>query len=368
MIKKKILIIGGGTGGHISPGIALYEEFKNKGVEVFFLTGTRDKRFSTLEEVSTDDLYYYSAPTLTKNIFKLPVFFVQFVLAIFKARKIMREQVISSVIGMGGYVSAPALIAAQMRGLTVYLCDQNSVPGKVTSFFEKYARKVYGTFEVSKEYMKFPEKLFYAGNPIRKQALQKGNKEAAKKAFNLEHSKKIILAIGGSQGALRINELMLGLKKQYPKEFKDIGTIWSTGSYSYEKFKDRVHNEIDGGSIYLSPYIEKVGLAYAACDIAISRSGAGVMMEEAAMGLPTIQVPYPHAAADHQDKNADAFEKAGAAIKIKDSEAVAEKVGPILFELLNNPREMKRMSEKALEIAKGDASQVIVDDIMTDKL
>jgi len=361
-----ILIVGGGTGGHISPGLALYEEFSEKGIKTVFLTGNRDKRFSSLNDVDKNDLIFYGAPPLTRNIFKIPFFIIKFLFAILKAVRILKNEKISAVIGMGGYVSGPVLIAARIKKVSIYLCEQNSVPGKVTMSFEKHARKIYGTFDVSKEYLEFSDKYFHAGNPIRKSVFEDVTKSEAKREFNLDHARKVILAIGGSQGAMKINELILDLKKTYPVEFKDIGLIWSTGDYLYDKYKDMIHNEEELGAIYMSPFIDKVGTAYRASDIAISRSGAGVMMELAAMGLPSIQVPYPYAAMDHQDKNADVFVKEGAAVKISDSEANAKKVGPVLFSILNNSRTLKNMSERSFAVAKKDAAEVIVKDIIKD--
>jgi UDP-N-acetylglucosamine--N-acetylmuramyl-(pentapeptide) pyrophosphoryl-undecaprenol N-acetylglucosamine transferase len=251
-----------------------------------------------------------------------------------------------------------------MMKVPLFLCEQNSVPGKVTKFFEKHARKIYGTFRGATSYLKFGDRYLLAGNPIRKKVMVESFKEDARKAFHLGHSKKVILVIGGSQGAVRINELIFGLKKDYPDDLKNVGIIWSTGDFSYQKYKDRVNNEIDEGSIYLSPFIDRVGLAYRAADVALSRSGAGVMMELAAMGVPSIQIPYPHAADNHQDKNADEFVQAGAAVKVSNEDAVPEKVMPVLHDLLNNPRALRQMSEKALAVARVDAAEVIVKDIV----
>jgi UDP-N-acetylglucosamine--N-acetylmuramyl-(pentapeptide) pyrophosphoryl-undecaprenol N-acetylglucosamine transferase len=208
-----------------------------------------------------------------------------------------------------------------------------------------------------------PEKYLHCGNPIRNNILVETPKREAKKFFNLGHCDKIILVIGGSQGALRLNNLVLGLKKNYPREFKNIGIIWSTGEYSYEEFQYKSQNEIEAGSIFMSPYIKKIGKAYSACDIAISRSGAGVMMELAAAGVPSILIPYPHAAMDHQSKNADSFVSAGAAVVIKDNDARAERVGPVLFDLLNNPRRLKTMSTCAKSVARIEAEDIIADKI-----
>ncbi|HNW27668.1 MAG TPA: undecaprenyldiphospho-muramoylpentapeptide beta-N-acetylglucosaminyltransferase [Spirochaetota bacterium] len=360
-----VLIVAGGTGGHISPGIALYEAFREAGVRALFLSGKRDARFSSLNDVAEEDLYLYRAPSFSKNPGKLLLFPAAFSAAMLAVRKIVRNNNVRAVIGMGGYVSAPALMAAKLMKVPLFVCEQNSVPGKVTRFFEKHAAKIFGTFRGATEYLKFSEKYLLAGNPIRKKVLVDAKKEEARRVFHLGHSKKVVLVIGGSQGAVRINELVFGLKKDYADDLKNVGFIWSTGDFSYQTYKEKINAEIDEGSVYLSPFIDKVGLAYRAADIAISRSGAGVMMELAAMGVPSIQIPYPHAADNHQDKNADEFVQAGAAVKISNADAIPEKVMPVLHDLMNNPRALERMSKKSLEAAMVNAADVIVKEIVS---
>ncbi len=359
-----VLIVAGGTGGHISPGIALYEAFREAGVRALFLSGKRDARFSSLNDIAREDLNLYRAPSFSKNPGKLLLFPAAFALAMLAVRKVIKKNNVRAVIGMGGYVSAPALMAAKLMKVPLFLCEQNSVPGKVTKFFEKHAAMIFGTFRGATEYLKFKEKYVLAGNPIRKKVLVEAFKEDARKTFHLGHSKKVVLVIGGSQGAVRINELVFGLKKDFSDELKNVGFIWSTGDFSYQEYKEKINTEIDEGSVYLSPFIDKVGLAYRAADIAISRSGAGVMMELAAMGVPSIQIPYPHAADNHQDKNADEFVQAGAAVKINNTDAVPEKVMPVLHDLMNNPRALERMSKKALEVAMVNAAETIVNEIV----
>lgn len=355
MNQKNVLIVAGGTGGHISPGIALYEEFRERGCSVTFLSGKRDARFTYLKEIG-DDLLLYGAPPFSKNPLKLFFFPLRFLFAVMKSKRILKKRGIDAVIGMGGYVSAPMLYAARKTGVPLYLCEQNSVPGRVTRYFARDAKAIFSTFEATRGFLKYPEFVICAGNPIRKKVFVVEGKENAKAAFNLKHCRKVILAIGGSQGAVKINELMLGLKKAYPDDFKNIGIIWSTGDLSHDEYKRRVHEEIDEGSIFLSPFINNVGLAYLASDIAISRAGSGVMMELAAMGLPSILIPYPFAADNHQDLNADEFEKQGAALKIKNEEALPEKVGPALFGLLNHGAKLDRMKQCAFGAAKKNAA------------
>ncbi len=363
-MSKTILITGGGTGGHISPGVAIYERaMEMNNLSPLFLASFKDRRFSSLNDVEVSRLLFYSPPALTKNPFKLPFFIVKFLRAIFVAKRILKKKNVAAIVGMGGYVSAPALFAAKMKKIPIFLCEQNSVPGKVTLKFEKNAEKIFGTFPESIQFFKNESAYQCVGNPIRHRVLRKISKREARKLFHLGHCSKVILVIGGSQGALRLNELIYGLKKTYPQDFKSVGVIWSTGESLYEEFRDKIQNELGAGSIYLSPFLKDVGEAYMACDLAISRSGSGVMMELASLGIPSVLIPFPHAAADHQNKNADSFVDAGAAIKISDEYALPERAGELILGLLNDDSKLAEMSRKAKILGKANAAEDIINQI-----
>ncbi|MCX7679868.1 MAG: glycosyltransferase, partial [Spirochaetes bacterium] len=274
MSAKRVLIVAGGTGGHISPGIALYEEFKARACETYVLMGRRDARFSYVKNFE-GKVIFYSAPSFSKNPFLMMAFPVRFAIAVLVAKKILKKYAIEAVIGMGGYVSAPALFAARAKKIPFYLCEQNSIPGKVTKYFAPYAEAVFSTFESTREHLQFAKRVVCVGNPLRRQIFSNEGKARARELFNMKHCKKVLLVIGGSQGAVKLNELIVGLKKMYHREFKDIGIIWSTGEYSYAMYKNRLHREDIAGSVFLSPFLTNVGAAYRACDVAISRAGAG---------------------------------------------------------------------------------------------
>lgn len=359
MKHLRVLIAAGGTGGHISPGIALYEEFKAHACVTYILMSKRDARFAYVKNLG-EGILFYSVPTLRKNPFVLLLFPFRFAFSFLIAQRILKKYAIDVVIGMGGYVSAPALWAARAKKIPFYLCEQNSIPGKVTRFFSKYAQAVFSTFESTRQHLPLAKKVLCVGNPLRKNIFSSENKMRARELFNLKHCKKVVLIVGGSQGAVRLNELVIGLKKMYAREFKDIGIIWSTGEYSYEAYKKRLQQEDIAGSVFLSAFLTNIGLAYRACDVAISRAGAGVMMELAAMGMPSILIPYPFAADNHQEGNADEFVAQGAAIKISNDDAVPEKVATVLFDLLDNPYKLDRMRQAAYKIAKVNAAEAIV--------
>ncbi|MEJ5363007.1 MAG: undecaprenyldiphospho-muramoylpentapeptide beta-N-acetylglucosaminyltransferase [Spirochaetota bacterium] len=365
-MKGTVLISGGGTGGHIMPGIALYEEFKSQGYNPILLVGSNDVKFSSLNSI--ENVYTYNAPTMWKNIFNLPTFIVRFVSALVWTMRFISKNNVSAVIGMGGYVSAPSLVGALLKKIPLYLCEQNVVPGMVTNIFAKRARALFTTFEATASYLdiKIAHSIIHTGNPVRKQVLKQVDKDTALKRFNMMHCKKVILVIGGSQGALKLNDLMYDILTQYPENFADTGIIWSTGTYSYEQYKEKLQNVTHRASIFLAPYILDVENSYAACDIAISRAGAGVLMELAAWGIPSILIPYPYAAKDHQKKNAMEFVEAEAAEMIENSDATPQKVAPMLFDLLDNETLLARMSAKAKSLAKITAAQDIVNFIVKD--
>ncbi len=365
-IDNVVLIIGGGTGGHISPGIALYEEANRRNIGVKFLAGGRDRRFKYLNDIDKEDLLFYSAPKLTRNIFKLPFFVLSFLWALLHIRYIVKKHGITDVVGMGGYVSAPALLSLARSGIRLWLCEQNTVPGKVTSMFARHAVKIFTTFDDTKDYIRedYRTKIECVGNPVRKRVLPEIPKEEARRRFNMEQCDKVILAIGGSQGARQISELVLELKMTYQKQFRQIGIIWSTGADYYEHYCSIIHSDDKQGFVYLSPFIEDVGVAYNAADIAISRSGSGVMMELAAMKLPSILIPYPYAAMDHQNKNADVFDRSGAAIKVTGDKVTAAYIGPMIFDILGSETRLRQMQRKCAQEARIHAAEDILNAIV----
>ena len=365
MSKASLLIVGGGTGGHISPGIALYEVFKEQGIAICFLTGNNDRRFSSIADIESEDLHLYRAPSFTKNILKMPIFVLRFILSILMAWRVLKKCTVDAVISMGGYVSAPAIIAAIMAGIPIYLCEQNSIPGRVTRFFSKRAKIVFTTFSKTDNYFNANVRIVHSGNPIRRRVFTDAGKDAARRHFNLGHCREVILAIGGSQGAIRINELIFGLKKKFHAEFKGVGLIWSTGELSYDDYRKKLE-DVEGGSVFLSSFIDDIGLAYEASDLAVSRAGAGVMAELAAAALPSILIPYPYAAMNHQELNADEFVQAGAAVKISNEDALPEKVGAELFDLLHNRMRLAQMARHAAGVARRDAARDIAEKIIAD--
>ncbi len=365
MIKLNILIAGGGTGGHIFPGIALYEEFKKSGINAALLVGRRDLGFFPVLTIGSDNVFYYYAYQYNKNFLKLIPFFIKFIISVFKIMMLLKRQKINAVIGMGGFVSAPALASAYILKKPVFLCEQNTIPGRVNVFFAKKAKKIFTSFKITTRYFRkdMEKKILYSGNPLRELVLSRLTKNAARKSYNLVHCKKILMVIGNSPGARQINELFLEILKIFENELMDTGIIWITGNSSFEKYRDTVNDWNGGSSVFLSPFMENIGASYRASDLVLSMAGAGSIMEFAAAGLPSVLIPYPYAAGNHQEKNAEVYARAGAAVVIKKEEAVPEKAGGIIIDILNNPIQLSRMAENARSMAKINAAGDIVKNV-----
>lgn len=364
--RKSVLIVGGGTGGHISPGIALYEEFTAQGIDCYLLIGERDRKFTYLREVDPKHLLHYGAPPMTKNPFKFPFFALRFLSMILKSRSIMRKKNVCAVIGMGGYVSAPMLFAARMKKMPYWLCEQNTVPGRVTIRFAKKSKAVFTTFDDTVKFVKpyVASKCVTVGNPVRSRINVSTSVNDARKVFGLDHCDRVILVIGGSQGALSLNELVVNIKKKFNEEFSRIGIIWCTGAGGFEKYSTIAQEQGNMGSVFISPFVEDVGTAYKASDLAIARSGAGVMAELAVMGIPSILIPFPFSADDHQNKNADVFARSNAAVKLDNKKANAETVAPLVLDILSSEQKLSLMSKRAKSEARPDAAKKIVAAVM----
>ena len=268
---------------------------------------------------------------------------------------------------MGGYVSAPMLFAARGKKLPYWLCEQNTVPGRVTLRFAKKAKSIFTTFEDTVKFVKphVAAKCVTVGNPVRSRVNVSMSVNDARKVFGLDHCDRVILVIGGSQGALSLNELVVGMKTKFNEEFSRIGIIWCTGAGSFDRYSRLAQGEGNMGSVFISPFVEDVGTAYRASDLAIARSGAGVMAELAVMGLPSILIPFPYAADDHQNKNADVFARSNAALKLENKKANAETVAPIVLDILSSGQKLSLMGKRAKSEACPDAAKKIVSAVMS---
>jgi UDP-N-acetylglucosamine--N-acetylmuramyl-(pentapeptide) pyrophosphoryl-undecaprenol N-acetylglucosamine transferase len=361
MSKRRIIIGGGGTGGHIFPAISIAQAIREKdpGVEILFV-GAENK--IEMEKVPEAGFSIIGLPVsglhrriTVKNI----SFLVNLFRSTMKSARIIKDFRPDLAAGVGGYASGPILRAAARRGVPIVIQEQNSYAGLTNRLLAKRARKIFVAYEGMEKY--FPaEKILLTGNPVRKNIINVEKKRGeAFKHFHLDEKKPVVLIIGGSQGAGTINNSIL---KDLALFGKDIQLIWQTGKYYYEKMKEKT-GDVTGSNIKLFPFIKNMDLAFASADVIISRAGAGTISELALAGKPVILVPSPIVAEDHQTKNAMALVKKEAAIHVADAEA--EKVlVTTCMDLLANDKQRKILGENIKAFALPDSADRIAEEIL----
>ena len=365
--KKRFLISGGGTGGHIFPAVAIADRIKAvvPDAEILFI-GADDK----MEMRRVPDAGYkieglriygmsrdFSVKGIIKNL-KLPFVTMK---ALRRAKEIIRNFQPDVAVGVGGFASGPALQAANSLGIPTLIQEQNSYPGVTNKILSRQVRRICVAYDGLERF--FPkEKIVKTGNPIRKQILQLEKKRTESyQFFGLSPEKKTLLVIGGSLGAKSINQVMLsniGKVKQL-----GIQLIWQTGE-SYYKQNEMTLSMMQSDDIKVVPFIRNMNDAYGIADFIISRAGALAIAELGIVAAPTILVPFPYAAEDHQTKNALALVDKGAAVLVKDSE-VSFALMPALTDLLNDSRKCAGMSEAMKQFAQPDAVEKIVENILS---
>lgn len=364
-MKKRYIISGGGTGGHIFPALAIANKIKkeNPEAEILFIGAENKMEMKRVPEagyrIEGLEIYGISRDMSLNGLLcnlRLPVVMLK---AMRKAKKIMREFAPDLVIGVGGFASGPALKAASQMGIPTMLQEQNSYPGVTNKMLCKDAKTICVAYDGLEKY--FPEeKIVKTGNPIRAEILQLQRKsESSYKFFGLSPEKKTVLVVGGSLGARTLNTTMAA----HLREIREAGLqlLWQTGEQFYSKIDSKLLDEQDG-SIKIVPFIKNMNDAYGIADIIVSRAGALALSELAIVGAPTILVPFPYAAEDHQTSNAKALSSRNAAILIPDKEA-PEKLIPELMKLYGDTARMQTLAENMRKFAKPDAIDLIYSEI-----
>jgi UDP-N-acetylglucosamine--N-acetylmuramyl-(pentapeptide) pyrophosphoryl-undecaprenol N-acetylglucosamine transferase len=255
-------------------------------------------------------------------------------------------------IGSGAYVSGPVIWAASVFGAKVILLEQNSYPGVTNRLLEKKAAEIHLTFEESKKYFRDKSILKLTGNPIRIN-LKLSDKSEMKKYFGLDPSKKVLLVLGGSGGAMSINEVVAGNLRNLTDS--GIQIIWQTGQYYFKQYKDMTNS-----SVKIFSFISDMSAAFSACDVIIARSGATTISEIAYLKLPVVFVPSPNVAANHQYMNAKTLKEAGAAELIEDKN-LRDEFFPVINEIIFNEARQEKFKKNISEFAKPLAAKIIAE-------
>ena len=362
----RIIVSGGGTGGHIYPAVTIINTIKEKCPEAEFLyVGT--KRGLEADIVpkeglpfATVDLQGFERRLTPRNFLRAG----KAMAAVVKAAKLVRDFRPDVVIGTGGYVCGPVLMAASLLGIPAVVQEQNVLPGITNKILSRFVSRIAVGSEAAKPY--FPaEKTVYTGNPIRR-AVMEANRQEGAEAFGFDPAKKTVLVSGGSRGARAINRAMVGVLVR-AAENPAVQILHATGAKEYEDVMNRLKeaglSELPA-HIKVLPYLYNMPQAQALADLAVFRAGATGLSELTARGIPSILVPYPYAAENHQEFNARALEKAGAAKVILNKDLTDETLGAAMEELLADEEKLKSMAEASRKLGRPQAAEEIAEMVL----
>jgi UDP-N-acetylglucosamine--N-acetylmuramyl-(pentapeptide) pyrophosphoryl-undecaprenol N-acetylglucosamine transferase len=355
----RILFTGGGTGGHIFPIIAIKETFEQQGYGFYYL-GTDGFAKENLRDIKSK---FILAGKLHRYFsLALPIEIIKTIIGIFQAFFYLFLWTPDVVFSKGGYGSFPVAFVARIYGIPIILHDSDAVPGLANRKIAKYAKEIILSFESSKKYFKAKQqnKIIVIGNPIRKELLT-GDTIKAKEIFKISTTKSIVLILGGSQGAQKINEI---ITNTLPRLLEVSEIIHVCGKENYKIVEAETQKSVD---YHLFPFlnVEQLKHAYALADLIINRAGAGSIFEIAAIGKPSILIPLPDAAQNHQRENAFEFSNKSTRAIVLDQENLTPN---LLLEqvsnLLSNPELMKKMGESAKSFYNPQTPELIRDEIL----
>ncbi|MBN2636578.1 MAG: undecaprenyldiphospho-muramoylpentapeptide beta-N-acetylglucosaminyltransferase [Prolixibacteraceae bacterium] len=357
----KVIISGGGTGGHIFPALAIANEIRRRypAAKILFV-GAQGRM--EMEKVPAAGYEIIGLPVMgfpRKPSLKIFTFFLKLRESASLARKIVNEHRPQIAIGVGGYASGPLLRAAANKKIPTLIQEQNSYAGITNKILGKKVNKICVAYDNMERY--FPkEKLIFTGNPVRENLIENiQNKKDALDFFGLDKNRKVILIVGGSLGARSVNNAV-------DKNMEFIGkssvqVIWQTGTFYYKAITEKWgKNKPD--NVQIHQFLSNMDLAYAAADLVISRAGAGTISELCLVGKPSILIPSPNVSEDHQTKNALALVNKKAALMVRDNE-IDDKLFPFALQVVADENECKSLSVEIEKLAKPEATKTIVDEV-----
>jgi UDP-N-acetylglucosamine--N-acetylmuramyl-(pentapeptide) pyrophosphoryl-undecaprenol N-acetylglucosamine transferase len=354
----KVMIAGGGTGGHVFPGIAVAEEVQRArpNAQVVFVGGKRGLEAVAVPEAGFRIRFILARGFPRRSWWRWPIAAIANVIGFFQALAVMLAERPDVVLGTGGYASVPVAISAWITGRPLLLQEQNSIPGLANRLLSRIADEVHLSFVEARSYFARKDHLKVSGNPIRSYVLS-GDRGTAFREFGLVTGKPTVFVFGGSRGAARINQAALEAMRRL-KGRVDVQWILQTGREDFDRSQAVVESEQLPARVL--PFLRRIHMAYAAADLVVCRSGAMTLAEIAACGTPAILVPYPYAADDHQVVNATNLVDRGAADMILDRDLTGEVLAQRIAHLLADRQHLSQMSANARRFARPDAAEKIV--------
>ena len=362
--EYRIIISGGGTGGHIFPALSIADAIKAKhpDAKILFVGADNRMEMQRVPDAGYDIVGLPIAGFDRKNMLNN----IKVLWKIFKsqrmAKKIIKEFAPHAAMGVGGYASGPTLKMAASMGIPTLIQEQNSYAGVTNKILSKHAKMICVAYDGMERF--FPkEKIILTGNPVRKNLLDmRGSRKEAMKTMGLDENKKCVLIVGGSLGARSINEgIIANLEKI--RANSDIQFIWQTGKLYFEEMKKRADEIGKPKNLTITDFVSNMASALSAADIVVSRAGAGSISEFALLGKAVILVPSPNVSEDHQTKNAMALVDKDAAIYVADANVKEELIDKAV-ETVHDRMKIELLETNILKMGKPDAASEIADEVL----
>lgn len=359
----KVIMTGGGTGGHIYPAIAIANEIKAREPETEILfVGTKRGLEKDLVPKNGYPIEFITVSGFNrKNLLKNFKTVADLMKGNHEARAIIKRFKPDVVIGTGGYVCGPVVRAAHKLGCRTFIHEQNAFPGMTNKLLEKHVEKVFIGFDAARKFFKNPEKLMFTGNPVRK-VFYEADVAAARETLGIAPEEFVVLSFGGSQGALRINQTMMELLEKFNGQ-ENVRLYFVTGKYYHESVKEEISKrgiELKD-NVKIMEYIDSMDKYLPAADVIISRSGALTVSEITVCGKASIMIPSPNVTGNHQFHNAKSVADVGGAYLIEEKDLTPETIYEKIIYLRENPAIRKEMEANAKKAAPEDAAGIITD-------
>ncbi len=355
----RIMFAGGGTGGHIFPGIAIADAIMKiePKAEILFV-GAKGR---IEERVVPKAGYRFKSIWISGFVRAFDIrnvlFPLKLVVSLIQSFILIKKFKPDVVVGTGGYVSGPVVFVASVLGIPTLIQEQNSYPGATTRFLSRFVDEVHLSFESARKYLKGRARVFVSGNPVRS-GLKIYPKDEAVRYFGLNSEKRILFVFGGSSGARSINEAMFEILDELIEN--GIQVIWQTGALDYERVKFACEGREE---VKVFKFIDEIDRAYSACDLVLCRAGATTIAEITYFGVPAILVPYPFATANHQFENARVLFESGASELLLDAE-LKIKLKEKILSLFSDKERLEKMRRRVREFANPEAGVKIAKSIL----
>lgn len=357
----RFVIAAGGTGGHLFPGLAVGEVLLSRGHEVMLLIS--EKEIDALATQGRSEFRIEKLPGIGLPKLLSPAvfgFLKRFKAGLDRCRSLYQDFQPDAVLGMGGFTSTAPILAGRMRKIPTFVHESNAIPGKANRLNARLVNCVLVGFEECARYLP-DRRVEVTGTPIRKTLADRVEKHAALAAFQLANeARRTLLVMGGSQGARGINDAMISALPKLKEA--SLQVIHLSGAQDEQRLRDAY--SAAGIPAWVAPFHHRMEEVYSAADLAIARSGAASLTELSHFALPSILIPYPFAAEDHQTLNAKIFAKAGAATLLPERETSGDALAAKLLEILNDPTRLSEMSDKSASLAPTQAAERVAETIL----